>query len=213
VIWYTDNQNVVNNVIYGSMKSDLQTLAVEISNLRKSLDMVIFPRWIPREQNILADRISKFRDTDDWAINPNIFQYMDDIWGPYTIDRFANNLNNKCVNFNSKFNCPNSSGVDAFQYNWKKENNWLVPPINCICRTIKHMQKCNAKGTLVVPSWPSSSFWPFLVNSKGEFQSFIKDYLKYDKPKFFFQSSGRKKCVFNENFKSDVFILRMDCSK
>ncbi|CAC5396664.1 unnamed protein product [Mytilus coruscus] len=34
--------------------------------------------------------------------------------------------------FNSKYFIPGTSGVDAFAFNWKSENNWLVPPINLI---------------------------------------------------------------------------------
>ena len=35
------------------------------------------------------------------------------------------------------------------------------------------MFRCNARGTLVVPYWPSSPFWPLLVH---KFWYFVVDY-------------------------------------
>jgi hypothetical protein len=48
---YTDNQNVVRITNTGSMKSELQSLAIEIFNLciRKTISLEV--EWIPREQN------------------------------------------------------------------------------------------------------------------------------------------------------------------
>jgi len=67
------------------------------------------------------------------------------------MDRFASALNTKLHRFNSLFWQPGSEAVDAFSQIWTFENNWLVPPINLVIRTIKHLIACRAKGTLVVP--------------------------------------------------------------
>ena len=32
-------------------------------------------------------------DRDDWSIHPVVFQQLDRLWGPHTIDRFANYVN------------------------------------------------------------------------------------------------------------------------
>ena len=52
---YTDNQNVVRITNTGSVKSELQSLAIEIFNLciRKNISLEV--EWIPREQNQTAD--------------------------------------------------------------------------------------------------------------------------------------------------------------
>ena len=45
---------------------------------------------------------------------------------------------------------------DAFSCDWSGENNWLVPPIECIGLVLKHIQVCSAVGTLIVSFWPSA---------------------------------------------------------
>jgi hypothetical protein len=49
------------------------------------------------------------------------------VWGPHTIDRFASDYNTTCV-FNSKYWCPGTTGINAFDQHWGQENNWIVPP-------------------------------------------------------------------------------------
>ena len=47
------------------------------------------------------------------------------------------------------------------------------------------LSKYSAKAILVCPYRPSSTFWPLLFKSKGEFQSFIKDvFVIEDAPKY-----------------------------
>ena len=43
----------------------------------------------------IADHYSKLRDTDDWSIDHQTFQDIDDRFGKFTIDRFADNVNTK----------------------------------------------------------------------------------------------------------------------
>jgi ribonuclease HI len=51
---YTDNQNVVRITNTGSMKSELQSLAIEIFNLCIIKNISLEVEWIPREQNQTA---------------------------------------------------------------------------------------------------------------------------------------------------------------
>ena len=57
------------------------------------------------------------------------FLTLDALWGPHSVDRFANDQNTKLSRFNSLFWTSNCEAVDAFSQNWVDENNWLVPPI------------------------------------------------------------------------------------
>ena len=70
VRWFTDNQNVVRIVQYGSKKPSLQAEALGISSTCASNNIRIEPEWIPREQNDLADYYSRIVDYDDWMLNP-----------------------------------------------------------------------------------------------------------------------------------------------
>jgi len=112
--WFTDNQNVVRIVQYGSPKTLLQTEALNIFSTCTACHIRIEPEWIPREQNELADFYSRIVDYDDWMLNPMVFAWLDSLWGPHTIDRFASPRN---ARFNFKFWTPGTEAVDAFTCN------------------------------------------------------------------------------------------------
>ena len=121
--------------------------------------IVLTPVWIPREENHLADYLSKVTDVDDWGIQP---QWVTTLWGPFTIDQFATWYNTKCNRFNSRFWNPICEGINAFSLNWQGENNWVVPPPSQIVRAWKHFQICKARGVLIIPLWKGAVFWPCL---------------------------------------------------
>lgn len=96
LLWHTDNQNCVKIVQKGSTKIHLQALALSIySNCVKnfiSFNIV----WIPTEENIKTDYISNIVDYEDSQITVDFFfNFNDEIWGPYTIDRFVSVCNTK----------------------------------------------------------------------------------------------------------------------
>uniref|UniRef100_A0A1X7USH4 Tyr recombinase domain-containing protein n=1 Tax=Amphimedon queenslandica TaxID=400682 RepID=A0A1X7USH4_AMPQE len=141
---------------------------------------VIEPEWIPRAENELADYFSRLIDYDDWSLNPAMFQTLNNLWGAYTVDRFASSQNSQLLRFNSRFWDAATEAVDTFTVNWKGENNWLCPPVYLIPRALGHARNCNCEGTIIVPQWRSAVFWPLLVGREGQFYSFVKDHWYID---------------------------------
>lgn len=119
--------------------------------------------WIPRSLNEKADYLSKMVDYGDWEIIPEIFQPLDNRWGPRAVDCFATFYNYKVPRFFSRFWNPGSSGVDAFFQAWQGENCWVVPSVALLSRALKFMSHSRAQGTLVLPYWSSAPSWPLLV--------------------------------------------------
>ncbi|VDI20858.1 Hypothetical predicted protein [Mytilus galloprovincialis] len=176
--WYTDNQNIVYIIKQGSKKGDLQLIAIKIANVCKLNNIVLLPQWVPREKNVKADQISKSVDCDDWGIDPEVYSVLDNLWGPHTVDRFASDYNTKCLVFNSKHWCPNTSGINAFDQDWKSEINWIVPPPSLVSKCIQKMRQEKSIGTLIVPYWRSAPFWPILnvgIEGSQTFASFVGD--------------------------------------
>ena len=116
--------------------------------------------WIPRSQNQIANYICRITDADDWMIGQSLFMSVDMLWGPHTVDCFASSYNYKVNRFQGRFWCPDTQAVDTFTVDWEGEVCWLVPPLYLIHRAWKHAEHCKAKGTLVVPLWKSTVFWP-----------------------------------------------------
>ncbi|XP_015765335.1 PREDICTED: uncharacterized protein LOC107344208 [Acropora digitifera] len=96
-------------------------------------------------------------------------------WGPHTVDRFATYYNAQLLRFNSKFASPGWSGVDALAQDWSAENNWSCSPVHVIIDSVRHLKTCSRRGTLIIPEWPSASFWPFLRERSSQFKSFVVD--------------------------------------
>ena len=153
---------MVRIVQYGSRQPALQVEALKIFAVCVSHHIHMEPEWIPRKQNELADYYSRLVDYDDWMLNPAVFGWLNNLWGPYTVDRFANAVNAQLSRFNSRFWVLGTDAVDAFTCNWAEDNSWWCPPIYLISRVIRHAQGNKARGTLIIPKWPSSPFWPML---------------------------------------------------
>ena len=58
------------------------------------------------------------------AFQESFLYFIDLMWRPHTVDRFANHYNRKIVRFNSLLWVPGTEKVDAFSVNWANENNW-----------------------------------------------------------------------------------------
>ena len=178
VCWFTDNQNVVKIVQYGSKMPDLQAEALSIFSICLRQHIRIAPEWIPREQNAIVDYISRLVDYDDWMLNPGIFSMLDAMWGPHTVDRFANNFNHQVPCFNSRFGDPGAEAVDTFTCDWGNKNNWWCPPLYLVSRVLWQPQNTKAQGTLIVPQWFSSPFWPLLFLNGVEPAQFVKQFIE-----------------------------------
>lgn len=160
--WFSDNQNVVRILTTGSRRPQLHALALNIFTICVANQIRLEPEWIPRSENEQADFISRIEDYDDWMLDPKEFASIDNLWGPHTIDRFADVYNRQTDRFNSRFWNPESEAVDAFTCDWGNDINWLCPPVYLINRVVQHARKTSAQGTLIVPCWQSAPFWPVL---------------------------------------------------
>ena len=147
----------------GSRSPALQNEALVIFDASVAHQVRIEPEWIPREENQQADLISRIIDHDDWSVHPDIFQRLERMWGPHTVDRFASFFNTQLPRFNSRFWNPGSEAVDAFTCDWHGENNWWCPPVYLVPRVLRHAQATRVTGTLLVPKWPSATFCPTYV--------------------------------------------------
>ena len=93
--WFRDNQACVRIVQNGSMKFELQRMAMNIFFVCVQKGIII--QWIPRQENVKADYISNIIDYVDWGVTNEFFHYMIKMWGSYTIDRFASSHIKHCT--------------------------------------------------------------------------------------------------------------------
>ena len=134
--------------------------------------------WIPRNQNTKADHLSRCLDSDDWSISEQVFTYLEKLWGPHEIDRFATHYNNHCKRFNSKWWVPGTEGVDSFSVSWQGVINWLVPPPSMIAKCVDKITHEKCQCTLVIPEWNSAPYMCMLMSANRTYKSFVKDTYK-----------------------------------
>ena len=164
--------------------------------------------WVPRSLNVHADSISRFIYCDDWGVSIYFFNHVDGIWGPHSVDRFANSHNSKLTRFCSRYWNPGCEGVDAFCYDWVGENNWLVPPVSLVPRVIRHLAHCKAVGTLIVPEWVSSPFWPMLCRIESHYHS-VKGIVTFTDVAGIFIRGSSESIFDGPKFKSRVLAVRL----
>lgn len=207
---FTDSKNCVSIVKSGSIKSTLQDIAFSIFHLclqkRISLDIA----WIPRTLNDQADFLSKLVDHDDWSVSQEFFEFMNDLWGPFTVDRFASHSNTKLPRFNSLFWNPGTDAVDCFSQDWYSDNNWLVPPIHLVLRTVRHLLYCRSRGTLIVPYWPSSPFWSMIFGPGLTYRSYVLDVIEFKDTAEIMRRGTSNSCIFGtKKFTGSLLAVKL----
>lgn len=183
VKWFSDNTGVCSIVSKGSMKPDLQSLAMSIFRFCSSKSIHLEVEWLPRDENSLADYFSKIIEQDDWGISFSVMDMLQARWGALDVDFFASEHNAKLARFYSRFWSSKTSGVDAFTFDWGGVFGLFVPPIILIPRVLCKLKTCFARGILIVPEWKSACFWPMLCLDNGLFKPFIYDWMFLPKNK------------------------------
>ena len=213
VKFLVDSQSAARIVSTGSMKPELQWFASEIFYICFNNGISLKVDWIPRDQNQEADwasRVADVIDIEDWGLSNAFFTVLNNSFGPFTLDAFANFYNKKCPRFYSLFHCPGSLGVDSLSHNWSGENVLLVPPVNAIGKTLFHLKTCKARGVLVAPKWHSSYFWPILIN---EFSRYTLKIQQFKGSKVLCHGLNSNSLLGSPSFTGDVIAALIDCSQ
>ena len=141
----------------------------------------------------------------NWSIDDVSFNIINNKYGPFSVDRFANNLNKKIKKFNSKYFCPEISHANAFTNDWSRDHNWLCPPISCIGSVLRHLTLCKARGVLLVRIWPSSYYWSLIYPDGDRMADFVKQYIVIE-PLY---SAEVRESVFNGYPKLKTLVLNI----
>ena len=207
---HTDNKNVPSVLLNGSSKNDLQIITVSLRSFCDKNGIILSIEWMPREENQIADHLSRCRDSDDWSVSKSCFVFLDKLWGKHTVDRFSSHYNAHCPRFNSRWWVPNTEAVDAFDQLWYGENNWLVPPPGLVVQCLNKLEKERATGTLVVPKWKSAPYWPLLCDKYGNFNHFVLDHRLLPRYSAIKAGKGNNGTFQKSPLQLDLIAVRID---
>jgi len=168
VYWLTDSQNMTTFLTKGSSKGPIQKEVFQIMTLCKGLNIRIIPihllRDDPRIQ--IADDGSKTVDSDDWQIDHETFQRINQKYN-FSLDLFASNRNKQCKKFFSNFYCPGTHGIDAYSHAWEGEVLWICPPVKEVTKIVRRLKASKVIGVLFIPEWRTSDYWTEVFDSQG----------------------------------------------
>jgi hypothetical protein len=143
----------------GGPTSKLTELAEAIWAFALQHSIVLQVMHVPGISNVHADHLSRLAHRYEWQLNPGLFNQIDNMWGPHTVDRFASFATTQLPIYNSRFLDPMSSGVDALsQLDWGEHNNYVNAPFRLLNRVIQTLINQRAYATIIAPYWPNQAW-------------------------------------------------------
>jgi len=118
---------------------------------------------LPGDYNTRADELSRLNPVNEWQLHHSVFQRLELLWGPHSVDRFASNNNRLLPRYNTRFFDPQAEATDAMAQNWSQENNFINAPFRLLPQIIRKIQQERCQTTLIAPLWPSAPWFPLLL--------------------------------------------------
>ena len=138
----------------GTHSDTLSCLAEEILRFCARSHIVLLPKYIPTDLNVLADRLSRMNTPalSEWKLHTEVFQSLCQKFFHPQVDLFATRWNHQLRKFISP--CPDTraSQVDAMQADWSQyEAIYLFPPPKLLGKIIPKLQAFKGRAIVVAP--------------------------------------------------------------
>lgn len=141
---------------FGSSDVRLDAISQAIWSFAFQNRMMLTAHHISGESNVHPDALSRLPLRHEWFLHPEVFQQLDRMFGPHSIDRFATCTTALLPVYNSRFSDPGTAGVDALgQSDWAEHNNFVNAPFRLIPRVLDTIEAYRAVATLIAPLWPA----------------------------------------------------------
>ena len=167
VLMRLDNRTAIAylNRMGGPSYSPLCQLAIDIWNWCLARQITLHAEYLPGTENTRADWESRHHhDSSNWKLCPSVFEALNYLMGPLSIDLFASRINYQLPVYCSWKPDPGARTVDAFSISWARETPYLFPPFCLIGRALsKISREAVDSACLVAPAWPSQIWYPQLL--------------------------------------------------
>lgn len=128
-------------------------------------DSSIYDLFVPGIDNFRADAASRVLITrGEFKLKEKFFQYLNQLWGPFTVDAFASQMNTQLRRFWCRDGDDRAAGNDALQQSWHGERLWLHPPYVLLPRVLDEIRRHKVEdATIIAPLWPTQGWFPALL--------------------------------------------------
>ena len=152
------------NAMGGSKSRSCNKIAREIWVWCMNRKIWLSSAHIPGVKNTIADRCSRvFKDHTEWMLDPKLFNKINALWGPLEVDIFASRLNKQLPRYVAWKPDPHAEFIDVFSINIKDIFFYAFPPFSVIARVLQKIQEEKAEGVIVVPVWPTQTWYTVLM--------------------------------------------------
>ena len=163
ILLRVDNTTAISyiNKMGGVRHSKYNKLARDIWQWAEERNIFLFASYISSSDNSEADALSRVSNLDtEWELCNEAFCFIVEVLGEPEVDLFANARNAKCNRYFSRFPDAQAIDVDAFTADWSQYFFYAFPPFALIARSLSKIIREQAKGIILVPDWPSQSWYP-----------------------------------------------------
>lgn len=170
---------------FGSIQCPwLASISRDIWECCEIRNIYLYGSYISSCDNYIADEESRRLDSNtEWSLSKDAFALVSRTYfGRFNIDLFASSINFKCKQYVSWLSHPGSLYIDAFTISWTNYYFYAFPPFILIPRVLRKIIDDSAEGVVIVPLWPSQSWFPL-------FKKFLISKLITLKPSFNLLSS------------------------
>jgi len=162
---FMDNTTAISyiNHMGGSHSTACNGLAKQIWLWCQERNIWLTAVHIPGRLNVIADaRSRQFDDKTEWKLDTEVFNILSDCFVKPDIDLFASRLNYQLKPYASWLPDPEAYCIDAFTIDWSRHIFYAFPPFSIINRVLQKIELDQATGILVVPDWPTQSWYPMV---------------------------------------------------
>ena len=157
----TDNISAcayINNL--GGPCQSLTEIAKALWQTCNKAGITLQSRHLAGSLNQQADTLSRWESPYEWKLHRGLFSYIDTMYGPHSIDRFASLMTAQLPRYNSLYLDPMTEGVDALsQQNWGKEMNFVNAPFFLLPKVLQVISQQKAEATIIAPWWPAQPWF------------------------------------------------------
>ena len=93
-----------------------------------------------------------------WMIDPTLLNFKPQF------DLFPSRLNRHSPIYWSFKPDPHASYIDAFTLSWSDKHFYCFPPFSCVLQVLQKIIQDKATGIMVVPMWPTQSWYPIMIS-------------------------------------------------
>ena len=122
--------------------------------------------FVRSADNKTADGLSRTFQTDlEYKLDPYVFQQLQaKLNFVPNIDLFASRLNHQLMPYVSYKPDPSAMCINAFTMNWWQHQFYAFPPFSILPKVLQKIREDEATGIVIVPVWPTQSFFPSVLN-------------------------------------------------